>query len=234
MVRLVLALYLEGSTDETFLGNIILRTTISVLAKYEQHSVNVVRIDAEKNKSVEVGDQRILYAARQLALRYNNQYDEQFTTYPVLVVHCDADYHNNEKALHDRYFPGYELVQQAEEFICKTLVPIIPVRMIESWMLAADHDVLRDVLQTDMKAQDLGLVSKVKQIESEPKPKEKLDQIIQRARGDRSRRRYQISRKDLYEPLGRRISLERLNDVPSYKQFVKDLTLALKNLKLIQ
>lgn len=53
MVRLVLALYLEGSTDETFLGNIILRTTISVLAKYEQHSVNVVRIDAEKNKSVE-------------------------------------------------------------------------------------------------------------------------------------------------------------------------------------
>lgn len=101
-------------------------------------------------------------------------------------------------------------------------------------MLAADHDVLRDVLQTDMKAQDLGLVSKVKQVESEPKPKEKLDQIIQRARGDRSRRRYQISRKDLYEPLGRRISLERLNDVPSYKQFVKDLTLALKDFKLIQ
>ena len=55
-------------------------------------------------------------------------------------------------------------------------------------MLAADHDVLRDVLQTDMKAQDLGLASKIKQVESEPKPKEKLDQIIQRARGDRSRR----------------------------------------------
>ena len=101
-------------------------------------------------------------------------------------------------------------------------------------MLAADHKLLQEVLMTDVKAQELGLVSKVKQVESEGKPKEMLDEIIKKARGNRSRRRYQVRREDLYEPLGRRIDLVRLNEVPSYKQFVDDFTVALKALKLIQ
>ncbi len=233
-LRLVLALYAEGSTDKDFLGNVIPRTAVHILAKSGQQAVDVVGIDAKKNISIKNGAQRIFYAARQLALEHDNQYDKESATYPILIVHCDADAPNNKEALKNRYHPGYKLVQQSSELICKSMIPVIPVRMIESWMLAADHKVLQNVLLTDIKAQELGLVSKVKLVESEPRPKEKLDQMIQKARGSRSQRRYQLRREDLYEPLGRRINLERLNDVPSYKQFVDDFMAVLKVLKLIQ
>ncbi|MDQ2888033.1 MAG: DUF4276 family protein [Chloroflexota bacterium] len=232
-LRLVLALYAEGPTDKAFLGNVIPRTAVHMLAKSGQQAIDVLGIDAKKDISIKDGSQRILNAARQLALEHDNQYDEESATYPILIVHCDADAPNNKEALKNRYHPGYQLVQQSGELICKSMIPVIPVRMIESWMLAADHEVLQNVLLTDIKAQELGLMSKVKLVESEPKPKEKLDQIIQKARGSRSRRRYQVRREDLYEPLGRRISLERLNEVPSYKQFVDDFTEALKALRLI-
>jgi Domain of unknown function (DUF4276) len=232
-LRLVLALYAEGSTDKAFLGNVIPRTAINILAKYGQQAVDVLKIDAKKDISIKDGRQRILNAARQLALEHGNHYDKELVTYPILIVHCDADAPDNKDALKNRYHPGYKLVQQSSELTCKSMIPVIPVRMIESWMLAADHEMLQNVLLTDIKAQELGLISKVKLVKSEPKPKEKLDQIIQKARGSRSRRRYQVRREDLYEPLGRRISLERLNDVHSYKQFVDDFIAVLKALKLI-
>lgn len=206
-LRLVLALYAEGSTDKTFLGNVIPRTAVNILAKYGQQAVDVLRIDAKKDVSIKDGSQRILNAACQLALEHDNQYDEESATYPILIVHCDADAPDNKDALKNRYGPGYELVQQFSELTCKSMVPVIPVRMIESWMLAADLEVLRSVLKTD-NLRELDLVDKVHQVESEPNPKKKLDQIIQKARGSRSRRRYQVRREDLYEPLGRRITLE--------------------------
>jgi Domain of unknown function (DUF4276) len=212
-LRLVLALYAEGSTDKTFLGNVIPRTAVNILAKYGQQAVDVLGIDAKKDISIK---------------------DEASTTNPILIVHRDADSSDNKEALKNRYHPGYKLVQQSSELICKSVIPVIPIRMIESWMLAVDHEVLQNVLLTDIKAQELGLMNKIRQVESEPEPKEKLDQIIQKARGSRSRRRYQVRREDLYEPLGRRINLERLYGVPSYKQFVDDFKVVLKDLKLIQ
>jgi len=164
---------------------------------------------------------------------YSKEADEPYSNYLILIVHCDADNPDNKKALKYRYLSGYNLVRQSEELERVTLIPVIPIHEIESWMLAANYEVLQDVLMTDMKPQQLGLVSKVRQVEFEPKPKEKLDQIIEKARGVRSRRRYQVKREDLYEPPGRRISLERLYGVPSYKQFIDDFTEALKALKLI-
>ncbi len=146
-LRLVLALYAEGSTDKTFLGNVIPQTAVNILAKYGQQAVDVLGIDAKKDIGIKDGGQRILNAARQLALEHDNQYDEESATYPILIVHCDADAPDNKDALKNRYHPGYKLVQQSSELTCKSMIPVIPVRMIESWMLAAEHEMLQNVLR---------------------------------------------------------------------------------------
>jgi hypothetical protein len=95
--------------------------------------------------------------------------------------------------------------------------------MTEAWMLA-DSEALSLVVG----ASPEGLPPHPHQVESEPTPKEKLEQIIQDAlaRYPRRRRRpfKQSLYKEFYEPLARQISLERLRGVPAYRQFEADLT----------
>ena len=60
------------------------------------------------------------------------------------------------------------------------MIPVIPIHEVEAWMLAAEHKLLREVLMTDMEAQELGLVNKVKQVESLSKPKEMLMKLYKK------------------------------------------------------
>ena len=149
-------------------------------------------------------------------------------------VTCLMHYYCCHTWLNERFRPGYELVQQTNERLCKSLVPIIPVRMTEAWMLAADHDLLRKVIRTSIRAQDLGLINRVRQVESDPDPKQTLKQIMQRAYTERSHHHREVDLSPLYAPLGQRISLDRLSNVPSYQQFVDDLTATLRTLNLIK
>jgi hypothetical protein len=224
MMRLALALYAEGNTDNHFLPLIIRRTSRKILAEHEQSHMNVAPIEPIKlTEKKHTRDENILQAARQ-AVRYQ-----------ALIVHSDADYPSPERALKERILPGFHLVQQhTKGSVCEKLLPIIPVQMTEAWMLAADHDLLREVIGTSIRAQDLGLVNRVRLVESDPDPKQTLKQIIHRAYTERSRRHREVDLSSLYAPLGRRISLDRLSNVPSYKRFVDDLTATLRTLNLIK
>ena len=222
MRSLELALYCEGPTDQLFLSIIIQRSSRKILEQHKQGSINVPRVETiEINKTGLRRDECVFQAACKAA------------KYHILVVHADADHPTREKALRERFQPGYTLVQRTEGKICKNLLPIIPVRMTEAWMLA-DHEAMQNVLETSLRIQELGLPSKARQVESDPDPKHTLRQIMQKAAAERSRRRREVDLNSLYAPLGSRISLERLGNVPSYKQFMKDLTETLKILNLIQ
>jgi hypothetical protein len=222
MKRLVLALYAEGTTDEQFLPPIIRRPTESILRQHEQHVANVTARVIPRTVSITKRDECILQAARHAS------------SCDILIIHCDADAPTPEKALRERFHPGYELVKQTAEWVCRSLVPIIPIRMTEAWMLAADHVLLKRLIGTTMTTQDLGLVNKARQVESDPDPKQTLKRIIQRAHAERSSRHRDVDISPLYTALGNQMSLDRLNSVPSYQQFVADLTATLKILNLIQ
>ena len=220
MRQIVLALYAEGRTDDRFLPFLIQKTTRHILAQDEQNAVllavELIHI-LKENRSREAC---ILEAAQQAAI------------YDALVVHSDADNRNYKQTKELLFDAGLKLTYSSHDHVCKNLLPIIPIRMVESWMLA-DFEALQKVLRTDLNARDLGLPEKAKQVEMVAKPKQVLEQAMLKAQTHRSRRHQQVDIGTLYEPIGEKISLERLSQVPSYKQFVADLTETLKLLDLL-
>lgn len=96
--------------------------------------------------------------------------------------------------------------------------------------MLADPEALRNVIGTNLSAEELGIPVHPHQVESDPAPKQTLDGAIQRAVAQRRRRR--IALQSVYDPLARQISLTRLGGVPAYAQFVADLTQTLIALHL--
>lgn len=215
MTTLVSALYTEGPTDEKFLPIIIQRTIQQILIKRGRMTVDILEpillrrlVD---HKSYGTQAERILRAAR-LAAGYH-----------TLIIHADADHASSQKALTERIQPGLELVQQSQDRVCGQVLPLIPIRMTEAWMLA-DPATLQDVIGTNVLPQTLGLPERAEQVQSIPNPKQTLNQAIQNALAHQSRRRRRLQPGALYEPLARQLSLERLNQVPAYQQFVGEMT----------
>jgi Domain of unknown function (DUF4276) len=221
MNALVLGLYAEGRTDERFLPIIIQRTTQRILDQHDRMDIDAQPVLVIK-KSLRCSslEQCILQAARAAC------------GYSVLVVHSDGDDRSYKQTLQERFYPGYGLVQQTEEDICKSLVPIVPIRMVEAWMLA-DPEALQKAMNTTLGIRTLRVPAKAKLVESITYPKETLHQVVQKVHPGQPRR-WSRAKSELYETLAPIISLDRLNQVPSYKQFVADLTVALKILNLIQ
>src|SRR5262249_20955385 len=152
---------------------------------------------------------RVLAAARQTS------------GYHGLIIHLDADYPSPQRALRERFQPGYDRVRQAyeaRERVCEQLIPLIPVQMIEAWMLA-DPEALRMEIGTKISPEALRLPVRANQVESNPDPKQTLRHVLQLSLADRPQRRRRIPVNSIYEPLARQISLERLAAVPAYQQF---------------
>jgi hypothetical protein len=217
MLTLVLALYPEGATDAKFLPVVIQRTAEMVIAARSRSVVDVLEpfvipVDSDKKSRAE----RILAAA------------QQTQGYHGLIVHADADSATRERALQERIQPGKDLVLANGLDHC--LIPLIPVRMTEAWMLA-DPQALLDVIGTNMSVTDLGLPAQSRLLESDTTPKRTLERVVQVAVGQRRRRRIKLA--DLYAPLAQRINLEYLNELPAFQKFVQDLSDALVDLSII-
>ncbi len=221
-----LALYAEGKTDNLFLAHVIERTVDTIVRVHAQEMVDVAPVVIANPGAVSGGAERILAAAR---IACNCQ---------ILIVHKDADAPDPEGALSARYRPGEQLVSNVSdvETICRTLVPIIPVRMTEAWLLADIPAVLAEIvtniseqqLRDQLKDRNVKVPAKIQQVGSISDPKDVLDHIVRIVRTH-----HNTTRHDLYEPVGRNIDLERLGKVPAYQQFVKDITEALKTLHII-
>lgn len=217
MKRLELALYAEGSTDHLFLPPVIVRTAQHILAQYAKQEVIVEPIEAIEVDERDLGRDECIVVAAKKAIKYQ-----------ALIVHSDADAPSAAEALQYRIYPGFELVKNQDQ-ACKNLLPIVPIQAIEAWMLA-DSERLRKEIGTHLSNRDLRIPEKAVQVESIAKPKERLQEIVQRAYAERSRRRRHAGLSKLYEPLGISISLERLRYVPSYQQFVTELSATLEAL----
>jgi len=221
VINLTLALYAEGATDKGFLPVLIQRTVQQLLEEKGRSVIDVSEpfvIDIDADEASRQAD-RILVAARR-AMGYH-----------ALLIHVDSDYPQPDRAMRERVQPGLDLVQQSSEQLCRDLVPVIPVQMTESWMLA-DPDTLRAVIGTDATSAELGLPH-LHEVESLADPKQRLQQAVRTA-GLRRRTPRKIEVGTIYRPLAERLSLQELQRVPSYQRFTGDMLAVLVALNLAQ
>lgn len=219
---LVLGLYSEGSTDERFLSPLLRRTTEELLAQdgggnaWDEAIIVPINVSSEQHTHRE---QSILAAA------------EKAQGCHLLIVHADADGPTPERALAERFQPGLMLVKQTSKNSCRDLLPIISVQEVEAWLLA-DKQALFTELNMNPNPQNARVlgIPPLHHIENTARPKEQLDRIIRVANTARGR---EISRQDLYEPLGEAVRLDQLAKLSAYRQFTADLTAALADLGIL-
>jgi hypothetical protein len=211
----MMVLFVEGSTDTRFLGTLIRRAAEKVISKHEIYNVeipeNLEVVERKRYDHLPNEKDRILEAAK------------RHSDYDILVTHFDADSSSNSKALKEHFEPAYQLIEAkraAGENMCNKVLPIIPIRNIEAWMLA-DIEALRTVLNT----KDLKLSAK--SVENITDPKGRLKEILWQINEKRSANQT-IKPKDLYGPLGKEINLEILEQATAYQKFIDDLTKALQ------
>ncbi len=214
MAQLILSFYGEGVTDNRFLPIIIERTAQKIIGIHSRQVVDVLEPIVLKVKEPELstGAKHILDVAKQAVGCH------------ALIVHADADYATLDRTLNERIYPGFTLAQEADVPVCRNLVPIIPVQMIEAWMLA-DPDTLKQVIGTKLSNNALNIPPHARHVESIADPKKRIEEVIQTALAQQTRRRRRrITIGMLYEPVARQIAIERLKLVPSYERFWVDLS----------
>ncbi|HEY1349858.1 MAG TPA: DUF4276 family protein [Ktedonobacteraceae bacterium] len=123
MSVLMLAFYGEGRSDREFLPPLIQRTSDAILAHYAQSVVEIWDIRIIEKKRGDLGT-CILQASKEVGECH------------ALLVHSDADRLGYWEAREDRFTPGQTLVHNYSGWSCQNLLPVIPVREKEAWMLA--------------------------------------------------------------------------------------------------
>ena len=131
-----MALIAEGTTDYRFLKSLIQRTASRILQRHSMSSVDVSELQNIHSGTGLSRVERILHAA-QTAYGYH-----------LLLLHADSDARSRDNAWSERIEPGMTRALNESKSgtnLCESMVPVIPVRMTESWMLA-DPETLIDVI----------------------------------------------------------------------------------------
>lgn len=220
MKQLVLALYAEGSTDERFLPRIIQRTAEHLLAGYGVEILDPFVVNGDIHSQDKKLQEKLVAAAKETQ------------GYHILIVHQDADAPDQDRALRERIQPGLDIVRQESDHHQQNIVPLIPVRMVEAWMLA-DPIALCQVIPGCSSPDELNLPQKSDQVEHISDPKAELKRITSTYQARRRRSRWITYRAKIQERLADEIAIERLKRVPAYQAFEQKFSQVLRELHFL-
>lgn len=216
MKQLIVGFTTEGKTDERFLRSVIL------------HSFEDVAFECAS--PVEI-----------LPVQYLERRDEDFievvkcyaeeadkSGVMVLCIHADADAPTDAQTIAHKIAPAFAAVQNIiDRPVCKNLAAIVPVQMMEAWMLG-DKNLLKAEIGTNQSDAELGLH---KNPEAYSHPKQIIEDAIRIARkGVAKRRRRDLTISELYSPIGQKIALAELEKLPSYRKFKEEVKRAFRKL----
>ena len=221
MSQIIIGYTTEGPTDIRFLSGIILRTFVEVALECRREIEvlePIIFIDKEKGKSF---NEQVKICCR-----------EAFATgIMAFCIHVDADDDSDANVFETRIKPAFTEIMASPDEFCKNLVPVIPVQMSESWMLA-DTQLLKDEIGTTMTDVQLGID---RNPETVADPKQKIIAAIQIARANLTKkRRRNLDISELYQPIGQKISLDRLSEIPSYSKFKDEVRNAYRTLNYLK
>jgi hypothetical protein len=217
--QLYIGLISEGSTDTRFLFSVVDRTIKQLVFNFG--GTTEIYIEELKKDSGKPFVNQIIDASI-------NYQKENFIN--ILAIHNDADYRDDSRVLKRNYLPLKKSIESNEEIICKEIVPLIPVYMIEAWMLA-DIDLFLNEISTNKTKSQLGINGNP---ETFTNPKNKIKEalhIINQEKPKKRRKDLQIN--DLYQIIGQKIEIEKLLELNSFSKFYKQISDSLVKLNFI-
>lgn len=219
--QVFIGLTTEGTTDERFLLSVVERTFVEVAFECDNDVEPYVRFLSIDKTGLSFSDY-VKRAARQ-------GMDEMGMD--ILCIHTDADSEDTQRAYEEKINPARILLSECQEDVCKLLTPIVPVRMVEAWMLA-DKALLKAEIGANLTDEELGIHRMPEQIAN---PKALISDAIRIARqGVVRRHRRDMDISDLYAPIGTKVALEKLDGLPSYREFKEEVRMAYRTLHLLR
>ncbi len=215
--QLIIGLIGEGPTDYRFLNSIVRRTfeTIALECSSDLEILDIQNIKSSKANFVE----------DMLAASINGYQEKGLS---ILCIHSDADAKNDKAVFQHKISPAVKCIKEFKGVNCKTVVPIVPITMTESWMIADDH-LFKNEVGTNLSYQQLGLTGKSETLND---PKQNLLAAIRRVIEDNPRRKG-LKLGELYLPIGQKADLNKLATLASYQKFAQAVRFAFIALNLI-
>lgn len=222
MQQVFIGIITEGTTDERFLEKIVERTFIDIAYDCNNDIEPIVRV-LHIDKSDSTFTEWVTKASKQGIIDIGMM---------VLCVHNDADDITAEDVLNNKFIPTQKFLDSEDDLTtCKNIVPIIPIRMIEAWMLA-DKSLLKEEIGTNLSDNQLGINRPPQAIND---PKSVIKEAIRISRQNMpQRRRKDLQISDLYMPIGQKLSITKLQQLSSYQHFQKEVRKAYQKLHLLQ
>lgn len=209
-VQIFIGLATEGSTDIRFFESIVRRTFQEIALKECRPDID---IDIRRLNTKKTGLSFVEYVKQ---ASYDGVKDFGMM---VLAIHTDADREAYDVRRMYNINPAQEELNKQGDDYCKILTPVIPVRMMEAWMLA-DKELLKSEIGTTKSDNDLKIN---RNPESIANPKEVIEEAIRIAQSDFPKRRQRLTISDLYAIIGDKISLDRLLLLNSYQRFQEEV-----------
>lgn len=216
---LLTGLFTEGSTDIRFLESVV-KTTLENLAfecsGYIETELEIIKIE----KSGLSFNQQVLKAAE----KAKNDFEIL-----ILFIHTDSDDRDDSNVFANKIIPATELInQQEEDNVCKKIVAIVPIQMTESWMLA-DKELLKNEIGIEMSDLELGIHKNPEGISN---PKAIIENIIRISKENQVKRKRNkgLVISDLYQIIGQKTDVSKLEKLESYMKFKNSLIEKLREL----
>ncbi|MDP2422897.1 MAG: DUF4276 family protein [Bacteroidales bacterium] len=212
----------EGNTDNRFLESIVKKTFDEIGFECNGDVETYVRFISIDKTGLGFVEQVLASSKKGI---------EEFGIM-ILCIHSDADSYNDLNTFQNKIIPAKnEINQQDENEYCKIITAIVPVQMLEAWMLA-DKELLKIEIGTNKTDTELGINRNPERISD---PKTLIEEAIRIARiALTQRRRKELTINELYLPVGQKITIERLDTLPSFLKFKEAIRDAYRNLNYMQ
>lgn len=204
--QLFIGLATEGTTDVRFLESIVKRTFEDIALNECQQDIDIYIFASETAKQGLTFPDYVVKASKEGLMTWGIM---------TLAIHTDADRDTFQERMENKIKPALKLLEKQGEECCKLLTPIIPVRMIEAWMLA-DKELFKEEIGTSKSDAELGIN---RDPESMADPKQTIENAIRIATEHLPKRRRRLSIAELYEIIGDIIDLNALSTLDSYRHF---------------
>lgn len=220
--QIFVGLMTEGPTDNRLLESIVKRTFDEIGFECNGEVETFVKFISINKTGLEFVEQ-VSEASKKGTEEYGIM---------ILCVHADADNDDDSYTFRNKIIPAKdELYTKDGNDYCKLITAIVPVQMIEAWMLA-DKELLKKEIGTNKTDNELGINHNPENIAD---PKFAIENAIRIARQELTKkRRKNLSISELYLPIGQKITFEKLDTLPSFLKFKEAIREAYRSLNYMQ